>query len=465
MTPARDDHQTRVTSPLILVIGTGRCGLRSLVELFNRQQDVHVTVAVPPSLVWTEPVDHGLFASRLRRLREAGQARLVGDAAHFYLPYIEAAIEVEPGIRVICLERPRGEVVASFCRWLDTACPLPTNHWAIEPAGKWHHDPIWSRTFPQYRTDDRADGIGRYWDFYHSRTVELFRRFAENVRIFSTGETLGTEAGRQAVLSFAGIPIERQVRLSEPMPTAARPEEPHPRRTIFETSAKADPGRCVVLVPYTDAISPLCEEALRVLEGRGYSVWRIGGFAAIDQGRAQMATDALVQGYEETMWIDSDMGFNPDAVDMLRSRRLPIVCGIYPRKGQRMLSCRVLPGTKKLNFGERGGLTEILYPGGGFVLVRRQVYMDVQTKLGLPVCNERWGRPLIPFFQPMVHPDDEGSWYLAEDWAFFERARQCGHRTMADTTIRVWHVGAYNYGWEDAGLDARRYRSFDLTLD
>jgi hypothetical protein len=32
-------------------------------------------------------------------------------------------------------------------------------------------------------------------------------------------------------------------------------------------------------------------------------VRRVGGYAAIDQGRNQMATDVLLDGYEETMWI------------------------------------------------------------------------------------------------------------------------------------------------------------------
>ena len=31
---------------------------------------------------------------------------------------------------------------------------------------------------------------------------------------------------------------------------------------------------------------------------------------------------------DETLWIDSDIGFEPDSVEQLRSHRLPIVCGI-----------------------------------------------------------------------------------------------------------------------------------------
>ena len=53
-----------------------------------------------------------------------------------------------------------------------------------------------------------------------------------------------------------------------------------------------------------------------------------------------------------------------------------------------------------------------------------------------------------------------GPWYLAEDYAFCERARQCGYKIMADTSIRLWHIGEYAYGWEDAGLERVRHDSF-----
>ena len=71
---------------------------------------------------------------------------------------------------------------------------------------------------------------------------------------------------------------------------------------------------------------------------------------------------------------------------------------------------------------------------------------------------------MVPFFQPMVHPFEDGHWYLAEDYAFCERARQCGFKIMADTSIRLWHIGEYAYGWEDAGRDLERFETFTLNL-
>jgi hypothetical protein len=222
---------------------------------------------------------------------------------------------------------------------------------------------------------------------------------------------------------------------------------------------------CVILVPVANAIEPGCEDALRELERRGYAVWRVRGFSAIDAARNQMANDALAQGFDELMWIDSDIVFDPDDVDKLRRHDLPLVCGIYPKKGCRQFACAFLPDTRHILFGVRGGMTEVLYCGFGFVLTRRVLYESVQQQLGLAVCNRRFGAPLVPYFTPLVAGEGEQAWLLGEDYSFCERARRCGFRVMADTTIRLWHVGSYRYGWEDAGRDVERFNdySFEVT--
>ncbi len=225
-----------------------------------------------------------------------------------------------------------------------------------------------------------------------------------------------------------------------------------------------DRGKCAVLVPFSTYIHPECERSLRELERRGYPVDRVGGYAAIDQGRNQMATDALRNGYVETLWIDADIGFHPDAVERLRSHALPIVAGVYAQKAKRSLSCYVMPGTASMTFGKSGGLVELMYAATGFLLVRREAYLKIQDHHHLPVCNEQFGRPMIPFFQPMVCPTENGHWYLAEDYAFSQRARDAGFRIFADTTIRLSHLGTYGYCWEDAGGGPQRFASYTLNF-
>jgi hypothetical protein len=200
------------------------------------------------------------------------------------------------------------------------------------------------------------------------------------------------------------------------------------------------------------------------LQRRGYQVRRVYGQSAIDQARNRMATDALRDGFQETMWIDADIAFDPDDVERLRRHQLPIVSGLYPQKGSRVLASFLLPGTTELIFGQGGGLVEILYAAAGFLLVQKQVYTKIQEGFALPTCNQRFGRPTIPFFEPSIVPDEYGNWYLAEDFAFSERARQCGFKIYADTTIRLGHIGTYTYTWEDAGSSKPRHATYRLRL-
>ena len=224
------------------------------------------------------------------------------------------------------------------------------------------------------------------------------------------------------------------------------------------------PSACVILVPVGGAIDSGCDDALRELERRGYPVWRVRGYSAIDAARNQMATDAVGQGFAELMWIDSDVVFDPNDVTRLREHGLPFTCGLYPKKGPRQFACEFMPGGGSVRFGALGGLVEVRYCGFGFTHVRREVFLSVKEKLGLPVCNQRFPTPLVPFFEPMSVPENAGRWSISEDYAFCERARQAGFSVMADTRIRLWHVGSYRYSWEDAGSTKERFADYTFHL-
>ena len=226
------------------------------------------------------------------------------------------------------------------------------------------------------------------------------------------------------------------------------------------------PSKCVVLVPTFSHIEPACERALRELENRGYVVRRQYGFSQIDYGRNVMASAALRDGFEQLMWIDADISFQPEFVDQLRQHRLPLVTGIYTKKGPRALACEVLAETEQIVFGNGGGLVPIRYAPGGFLLTHRRVYETIQQKLALTLCNQRRHRQpaFYPFFQPMIVPDEGEHFYLGEDFAFCERARQCGFEIIADSSQRLFHIGSYGYSWEDAGNGTTRYGAYTYRI-
>ncbi len=445
---------------IVLGMGAGQCGLEQLAQILGRQQSAHVSLHQPPLLPWEHHPGRPGIEGRIARWKSMFREGLIGDVAPFYLPYVEAAIESEPGLRIICLRRPQDEFVAAFIDFLQQNYPLPINHWTTDLTSGWHHDPLWTQTFPQYETSSRTEGLSRYWQEYYEKAEQFADEYPNNVLLIDFDQLI-SEQGVRRLLDFVGIDRARQVPImARPLPVvpmAAQADVPTPR-----FADPLDPRRCVVLVPFAGSIDPECDNALKELERRGYQVRRVGGYAAIDQARNQIATDALVDHFEETLWIDSDIGFHPDAVETLRRHPHSIVCAIYPQKGKRTFACEFPPDTQSVTFGQGGGITELVYAGTGFLLVRRQAYSAVQRNLRLPICNDRYGRPMIPFFAPLIRPIDDGHWYLAEDYSFCERVRQCGFKVFGDTSIRLWHIGRYRYGWEDAGMDRPRLESFTL---
>ena len=223
---------------------------------------------------------------------------------------------------------------------------------------------------------------------------------------------------------------------------------------------------CVVLVPSLTG-SPLaeCEERLRVLEGRGYAVWRLRGFASVETVRSQAATDALSKGFDELMWIDGDVVFNPDDIERLREHDLPMVGGLVAKTKGRRFAGEFLSGTEAVHFGEKGGLLELLYAGLGFLHTRRAVYEAISQQGKLPLCHLGNGAKLVPYFSPMIVAGASGnSVYLEGDFAFGERARQAGFKIVADTRLRLGHIGRYEYSWEDVGGELKRFGDYRFDL-
>jgi hypothetical protein len=137
-----------------------------------------------------------------------------------------------------------------------------------------------------------------------------------------------------------------------------------------------------------------------------------------------------------------------------------------------------------------------LYAATGFLLTRREVYEAIREKCKLPICNEQWGKPTVPYFMPMVveeetpsprpspvkgegdtagqlthhspthhspthqSPPSKRYAYLGDDFAFCYRARQAGYKIYADTTIRLGHIGPYAFSWEEAGGSNQRFGTY-----
>jgi len=207
-----------------------------------------------------------------------------------------------------------------------------------------------------------------------------------------------------------------------------------------------DASKCVVLVPVFGQIEPETEAALRVLATRGYAVRTLRGSSQIDLARSTLATRAMRDGFAETMWIDADTVFEPDAVDKLRAHGKPLTAGLYMRKGPKEFAAKFR--SPRATFGALGGLLDMVYVGMGFTHVRAEVYERVGAKL--PTCRGGYdAETFVPYFLPMLVPEGDDLCYLSEDYSFCHRARKAGFQVLADTTIRLGHVGRYVYTWDE----------------
>ncbi len=228
------------------------------------------------------------------------------------------------------------------------------------------------------------------------------------------------------------------------------------------------PGRAqsVVLVPHMNGIEAECEQALRRLEAAGVRVVRRGGCSAIDVARNEMLSDALHDGAESILFVDSDLGFDPADALRLLARPEPVVSGVYAKKGRRELASVFADGVKEVLFGpDAVGPYPLRYAATGFLRLRAAVLRRLIAELRMPLCNTHWGRGVWPFFQPLIVPHGPGKLhYLGEDWAFSYRLAKIGVTPLADTTIRLWHWGRYGFSWEEAGSEVQRYRSYSYHL-
>ena len=179
-------------------------------------------------------------------------------------------------------------------------------------------------------------------------------------------------------------------------------------------------------------------------------MWRTPGYSAIDQGRNRMAYDALYRrNFQELFWIDADTAFKPEDVGKIRDRNLPICAAAYPFKGWPRMTVKPFLNQKILFDTHFGGLVEVACVATGFLYTKAIVYETMKQQLNLPECNTAFDAPQIPFFKPDVWYENGEPYYYGEDFSFCKRANQCGFRIVLDTTIKLGHIGNYQYDWED----------------
>lgn len=170
------------------------------------------------------------------------------------------------------------------------------------------------------------------------------------------------------------------------------------------------------------------------------------------------------------LFIDADIGFEPEAVERMIAFDGDVVAGMYPLKvihwpqAQQKIRQAATPSDAAksgLNYVgvqctdeervERDGFVTGLYAGTGFMLIKRSTietmiaaypetkYKSIQT-YPLPKSPSENQYNL---FDCMIDP--ESGAYLSEDFAFCQRWRNCGGKIWLDHTSKITHVGSYEF--------------------
>lgn len=189
--------------------------------------------------------------------------------------------------------------------------------------------------------------------------------------------------------------------------------------------------KTVIAVPCMDQVpAPFCQ-SLAQLEKVGECSLMMKSGSLVYTARDDIATRTVTSDFDFIFWLDSDMVIRPDTLvrmmDTLQKNDFDILSGLYFR--------RVPPYSpvlfKKLEMDGANcihedfktipdEIFEVAGCGFGCVLMRTDVFLDVQSKHGA-------------MFAPI------GS--NGEDVSFCMRARECGFKIYCDPSVICGHVG------------------------
>lgn len=206
------------------------------------------------------------------------------------------------------------------------------------------------------------------------------------------------------------------------------------------------------------------------------SVSLLGGDALIPRARSLLVQRFLeVAEATHLLFIDADIGFEPDQIFTLLAADKPFCGALYPLKKLNWsligeLARDRVPDLESaaLNYvveflDQRpapieGQMIRVRALGGGFLLIQREVITrmiaaypdlrfatsDVRTSRDEAVDTSGYA-----LFDPLIDPDS--GIYLSEDYAFCKRWRDLGGEIWADTRSRLTHFGAHAFAG-DPGL-------------
>lgn len=169
-----------------------------------------------------------------------------------------------------------------------------------------------------------------------------------------------------------------------------------------------------------------------------------GGEALIGRARAAIMAKFLAGAASHLLFVDADIGFEPQAALRLLGSGRDVVGGAYPRKGRDAgfeVGAPLGPATPD-------GFQPVSFVGGGFLLVSRTAAQRMaaahpRLRASLGDLRGAAAGQVAMVFDSFVEP--ETGLYLADHQAFCRRWRDLGGEVWADLQARLVHAGEIEY--------------------
>jgi hypothetical protein len=145
------------------------------------------------------------------------------------------------------------------------------------------------------------------------------------------------------------------------------------------------------------------------------------------------------------MFVDADIGFDPNDILRMVLHDKGVVCGAYPMKTEPIkYVINVLKGAEHAH-----PLYEVTTSGTGFMLIKREVIERLIA--AMPHLKYRDSLGLGAEFEPHMYAlfdtiIDENRQYLSEDWTFCKRVREVlNEKIWIDTDVKLDHIGTHRF--------------------
>jgi hypothetical protein len=215
----------------------------------------------------------------------------------------------------------------------------------------------------------------------------------------------------------------------------------------------------------------------------GRRAFSVGLLTSAHDSLITRSRNALVKSFLDTpgathlLFVDADIGFEPEAVQRLLAFDQEVVAGMYPLKvvDWGRMAAVLRPGmTERMareagahfvgvpcrgaDREERDGFVTADYAGTGFMMIQRRAlerlieahpetrYRTMQTYPAPPL--DGGGAPYHSLFDCTIDP--ETGTYLSEDFTFCRRFRKLGGKVWLDTESRLRHVGSLEFSGDPA---------------